>query len=190
MLRHAFKEWAVICEALGTGRQGLILRKGGISEHNGTFTPDHSRFWLYPTFVHQQAQGIKEGASELLNVANENHSPGEIVLRHYCDAQVIARVTNRNSLEALNSCHFWTPETVKKRFEYRNPGLYVLGVRVNAIPTPIRIPETDEYRGCRSWVEFEEPQPTTNATPVVEESIYKGWVQEWSKLLSQDETQA
>ena len=31
MLRHAFKEWAVICKALAEGRQALILRKGGIA---------------------------------------------------------------------------------------------------------------------------------------------------------------
>ena len=32
MIRHAFKEWAVICKVLAEGRQALILRKGGIAE--------------------------------------------------------------------------------------------------------------------------------------------------------------
>ena len=27
-----FKEWAVVCEATGRGRQCIILRKGGIAE--------------------------------------------------------------------------------------------------------------------------------------------------------------
>ena len=31
MLKHAFKEWAVICQALATGRQALVLRKGGVA---------------------------------------------------------------------------------------------------------------------------------------------------------------
>ena len=35
MLQRAFKEWAVICEALGRGQQALILRKGGIEENAG-----------------------------------------------------------------------------------------------------------------------------------------------------------
>jgi hypothetical protein len=27
-----FKDWAIVCEALGRGRQSIILRKGGIGE--------------------------------------------------------------------------------------------------------------------------------------------------------------
>ena len=27
-----FKEWAIVCEALGRGEQSIILRKGGIAE--------------------------------------------------------------------------------------------------------------------------------------------------------------
>ena len=42
MLPIAFKEWAVICEALALGRQALILRKGGIAETGGAFRPEHS----------------------------------------------------------------------------------------------------------------------------------------------------
>ena len=49
-LRQAFKEWAVICRALAEGRQALILRKGGIAEPGPTFQPEHSHFWLYPTY--------------------------------------------------------------------------------------------------------------------------------------------
>ena len=32
MVQTAFKEWAVIVEALGQGEQIVILRKGGIAE--------------------------------------------------------------------------------------------------------------------------------------------------------------
>ncbi len=58
----AFKEWASVCDALLAGRQTIILRKGGISEGKapGTFVPEHSQFWLYPTWVHQAEQGVRE----------------------------------------------------------------------------------------------------------------------------------
>ena len=46
MLSIAFKEWAVICEALAA-TQSLILRKGGISEEGGTFRPEHAEFLLH-----------------------------------------------------------------------------------------------------------------------------------------------
>ena len=49
----AFKEWAVICRALITGRQDIILRKGGIVEPGGSFQLLADEFYLFPTFVHQ-----------------------------------------------------------------------------------------------------------------------------------------
>ncbi len=41
-MRIAFKEWAVIVDALGRGDQILILRKGGISEGRGGFQIEQS----------------------------------------------------------------------------------------------------------------------------------------------------
>ena len=63
MLKYAFKEWADICRALALGRQAIILRKGGIAERGGSFQAEHTRFWLYPTYVHQQRSGIRPEAS-------------------------------------------------------------------------------------------------------------------------------
>src|ERR1700761_8365307 len=55
----AFKEWAGVCDALGSGRQSLILRKGGVAEGPDGFRPEHPAFWLYPTFVHEAEQGLR-----------------------------------------------------------------------------------------------------------------------------------
>ncbi|HEY6229533.1 MAG TPA: DUF1802 family protein, partial [Verrucomicrobiae bacterium] len=57
-MRIAFKEWAVIVDALGTGRQIVILRKGGISEGRGGFQVDHPEFLLFPTLFHQQRESV------------------------------------------------------------------------------------------------------------------------------------
>src|SRR4029077_16143130 len=48
------KEWAVTVRALAEGEQLLTLRKGGIREENKHFELEHERFFLYPTFDHQQ----------------------------------------------------------------------------------------------------------------------------------------
>ncbi|MDC0315120.1 DUF1802 family protein [bacterium] len=45
----AFKEWDVVCEALESGRQKLILRKGGIHEGREGFSFAHEEFVLFPT---------------------------------------------------------------------------------------------------------------------------------------------
>ena len=50
----AFKEWALVCEALGNGRQSLILRKGGIAEGRDGFAFKHPNFFLFPTWFHEQ----------------------------------------------------------------------------------------------------------------------------------------
>jgi hypothetical protein len=51
-----FKEWALVCEALGTGRQSIILRKGGIAEGRDGFSFQHREFFLFPTFFHEQLE--------------------------------------------------------------------------------------------------------------------------------------
>ena len=43
-LSFALKEWAAVCQALSTGRQIVLLRKGGIHEAAGEFELDHRQF--------------------------------------------------------------------------------------------------------------------------------------------------
>src|SRR2546422_3996735 len=42
-VRAAFKEWAVVVDALGRGEQVIILRKGGIAEDRGEFELEQDR---------------------------------------------------------------------------------------------------------------------------------------------------
>ncbi len=67
--RYAFKEWAVTCMALATGRQSLLLRKGGIHERGGRFEVEHNEFWLFPTRFHQNPEEIRAEARPLLQQA-------------------------------------------------------------------------------------------------------------------------
>ena len=78
-MKHALKDWAVICRALAEGRQALVLRKGGIAEHSGDFTLEHDRFWLFPTYVHQQRAGIRPEAAPLLEQAEAGRPPEGVV---------------------------------------------------------------------------------------------------------------
>ena len=79
-LRHAFKEWAVICQALAEGRQAVVLRKGGIAEKTDEFQVEHTRFWLYPTYLHQQRDGVTADALPLLEQA-VSAEPGNFEIR-------------------------------------------------------------------------------------------------------------
>jgi hypothetical protein len=174
MLRHAFKEWAVICQALAEGRQALILRKGGIAEDGGEFRVEHTRFWLYPTYAHQQRDGIRAEALPLLEQAEAERPPANTIrLSHFAEITGIYHVHDLLPALMLAHLHYWSEETVRSRFAYRTPGLFVLPVRVYRAAEAFEIPETAYYHGCRSWVELERALPTEGATPVLDQQAMR-----------------
>ena len=171
MLKFAFKEWAVICEALALGKQSILLRKGGIAED---FAVEETRFWLYPTFVHQQNNGIQDDAKSLLEQVLANRPPaGKVGLQLW--AENIRAYQIRDELPAmmLSHLHHWSDETVRKRFNYRHPGLFVLVVRVHGMPNPIDIDVRPEYEGCRSWVTLDRELPTKGSAPVIDDASFR-----------------
>jgi hypothetical protein len=173
MLRIAFKEWAVICRALAEGWQALILRKGGIAEAGGQFTPEHNRFWLYPTYVHQQQGGIKSEAGDLLRAAEADRPPaGTLRLTHFATVSGIYYVQQLFGALLLDDLHIWSEATVRQRFEYRTPGLYILPARVYRAAAPVELPELPEYAGCRTWVDLGRDLPTDGATPVLSDAAF------------------
>lgn len=170
MLNVAFKEWAAICRALAEGRQALILRKGGIAEPDGEFHIEHTRFWLFPTYVHQQRQGLQPAAWPLLDAAECERPPaGTVRLTHFAQVDGIYRVRELAPLLLLAHLHLWSEETVTRRFHYRVPELYVLVVRVLRAAEAHELPDTEYYQGCKSWIELERPLPTAGATAVLPE---------------------
>src|SRR4051812_45939280 len=108
MLNVAFKEWAGICAKLASGEQSLILRKGGISEENGEFRPEHPRFWLYPTYFHEPEHV-------------ERPPPGKVILSTWVEVMAVQYTESLEALLNLKGLHGWTEETVRQRFAYRSP---------------------------------------------------------------------
>src|SRR5258707_1231712 len=122
MLQHAFNEWAVICEALGRGEQSFILHKGGIDEHDGEFVANGTRFWLYPTFSHQQIGGIIEDARPLLQYVEANRPPmGTVRLQVWAEITTIYRIREELPALLLSHLHCWSEATVRQRFHYETP---------------------------------------------------------------------
>ncbi|MBY0523741.1 MAG: DUF1802 family protein [Gemmataceae bacterium] len=185
MLKHAFKEWAVICQALATGRQAFILRKGGIAEANDTFEMEHTRFWLFPTYVHQQRDGIKPDALPHLEQAEKEKPPaGTVRLTHFVEVPGLYHVRALHAALILDHLHLWSEATVRKRFDYRVPGLYVLPARVYQAAQAFEIPDTPHYAGCKSWVELDQELSTEGATPVLDEVAFREIVRSLEGLLN------
>jgi len=173
MLQHAFKEWAVVCKALADGRQAMIIRKGGIAEPSAEFHLEHTRFWLYPTYVHQQQAGIKPEAQPLLEQVEAERPPAGVVrLSHFAEVTGVYHIHDIPAAVVLGHLHIWSDATVDARFAYRWPGLYVMPVRVYRAAQVFDLPETPQYKGCRSWLELEQALPTDGAAPVLDDTAY------------------
>ena len=167
----AFKEWAGICEALADGRQSLILRKGGIAEGPRGFVPEHSTFWLYPTRVHEAEQGLRVDRPAASDGPSSIPLPTDSVsLEALAVVETIGHADRPEALQALEDLHVWTDETISRRFAYRKPGLWVLGVRIFRNPRPATIAVTPEHAGCKTWVALDAPLSTAGLMPVVDEA--------------------
>ncbi|WP_250846865.1 DUF1802 family protein [Aquisphaera insulae] len=179
----AFKEWDGVCRALLEGRQSLLVRKGGIEEDGGVFRPEHPDFWLYPTHVHQAEQGLSESwGTRRAGPVPRPEDPVPITgLAH---VELVARVTDLERLATLMPHHVWTEETILKRYHYRQPGLWVLVVRVYRRPTATTLIPTPEQLGCKSWVSLPDPIETSGVMPVLDDSDWKGRLDTLRTLLS------
>ncbi len=185
MLQIAFKEWAVICEALAQGKQAIILRKGGIAEDEGEVGALHTRFWLYPTYVHQQEDGVNEEMLPLLQTAQALRPPARKVrLQLWAEITGIYRIRDELLALMLPHLHGWSENTVRQRFNYRTPGLFLLVTRVHRMPAPHEIDELPVYAGCKSWVELETPLSTEDSTPVLSDADYRIVEKQLDRLLS------
>jgi len=156
---QGFKEWQVICDALGGGRQSILLRKGGIHEGREGFSFAAESFFLFPTRFHNQNQFVREGRVD----PRPEWEPGETVaIEHQCEALWARTLSDWDRVAALEPFHVWTEETVRQRFDWEGRGMsagsiHVALVRVRTLRRPWEFPYEKKYGGCRSWVGLPDP---------------------------------
>jgi hypothetical protein len=172
-VKTAFKEWAVVCKALASGRQTLILRKGGIVEEGGEFRPDQPEFWLFPTYSHQSPDSVIDEARPLV-VSPDAEEPeaGTIVLRHHVVVAEALRVRSLEAVLRLKGQHIWSDEVIEERFHRWHDMIYALVARVYALPQAVVLPLEEEYTGCKSWVELSRDVATAGSLPVLDDAEF------------------
>jgi hypothetical protein len=169
----AFKEWAAICEALAAGRQNIILRKGGIQEGREGFRVQHREFWLYPTNFHEAAGSLAPEAGEFIARAAAGRRDGGVVpIRHLAVVHEVRELSKEEEALRLAGLHLWSEATVRQRFHYRRPGLFLLVVRVFSRPTPQLVEETGEMAGCKSWVTLPDGLSTADIAPALSDEQF------------------
>jgi hypothetical protein len=168
----AFKEWSGVCEALIEGRQTVILRKGGISESAGPgqFAPEHTEFWLYPTWAHQSQTALRPLGESATKSEAAGPGPGGVIsIRGLVRVGFCGYVSDVQTLESLRQFHCLDDETLLKRFTYRKTGLWVLAARVWRRDSPLDLVASPEYAGCTTWVILDQSLPTSGLTPVIDD---------------------
>lgn len=160
-----FKEWTLICDALGTGAQSLIIRKGGIAEGRAGFRFQHDDFLLFPTLFHEQVAKLKLPPETPLPAPREDgcHS-----VQFRVRVEWTRDVSDWAVVEKLAPFHLWQDTELRKRFHYEEEkgrtGLSVAFVRVRKLSQPFIFPDSPKYGGCRSWIQLPElPADITEA---------------------------
>jgi hypothetical protein len=173
-----FKEWSLVCDALGRGEQSIILRKGGIAEGRDGFSFRHREFFLFPTFFHEQLGKVR---TRLLSRPLTNGTHIEISL--YAKVESAVRIDSLQAAEALSPLHVLAPGAVRERFDYNGAGLNAAFVRVFRLhPTWIFLNEK-RFGGCRSWVQLPELPPLV-IRPVMNDESHGQRVAEFEKIIS------
>ena len=148
-----FKEWALVCEALGEGRQSLILRKGGIAEGRDGFRFQYADFLLMPTLFHEQVAKLKLPADTPLPVLRE----GQHVIRWRVTVEWTRDLTDWEQVRRLDAFHGWTDSVIRERFLYDGRESVSLAfLRVYRLSEPLVFEDAPKYGGCRSWVNLPE----------------------------------
>ncbi|HRJ70884.1 MAG TPA: DUF1802 family protein [Terrimicrobiaceae bacterium] len=154
-MNAAFKEWAVVCEALGTGLQSIIIRKGGIAEGKAGFAFRHDDFCLFPTWFHEQLEKTTLPAGTAVP-----EEPGEnLEIRYTATIEWSGLVKDWKTLENLREFHVLHQSVLEERFRYDDTeGVHVAFVRVYRLDPPVRLANEKKYGGCRSWIELPIPE--------------------------------
>ncbi len=172
-----FKEWSLVCDALGGGTQSVILRKGGIAEGREGFSFRHREFFLFPTFFHEQIAKVRIGAADI-------PAPGStIAIRWYARVDQALRINSLAIAEALAPLHILSAEVVRERFGYKGNGLNVAFVRVFEI-SPVWVLQNEKrFSGCRSWIDLP-PPPEMKMQPVVDAPTHEMLRAEFDRIAS------
>lgn len=170
-----FKEWTLVCDALGSGAQSIIIRKGGIAEGRAGFRFQHGEFVLFPTLFHEQVAKLKLPPGTVLPAlrADGQH---EIALR-VC-VEWTQDVADLAVVRRLAPFHCWQDSEIEKRFRYEEEkgktGVSIAFVRVEKMSAPFVFADSPKFGGCRSWIELPAPPVSVTFSPVLDDATHRG----------------
>jgi hypothetical protein len=185
--RMVLKEWAVVVDALLTGEQLILLRKGGIHEGREGFRLAESQFFLYPTYEHESKDLVREEFHSRFDRVHSNRpETNRLLLPGYGTVEAVTPVGDLETVARLDRFHIWNRAYLEQRLEYKpDRPLYLVLLRAFRLPAPPEIEVLPDYAGCVSWVPLEMDLPVTSPEPALSDAEFGSRKRELETLLEQ-----
>ena len=154
------------------GETSLIFRKGGIAEGRDGFRFQHERFFVFPTFFHEQADRLR------IDVPTVEPEPNIVSFSAYIHVEFTRWIEDLNLLQPLSDLHILKLEVLEERFAYDDPkGLHLAMIRVFSVTPVWSLSFQKSFGGCRSWVELPEPPAELRFTPAISDAEHAARLQ-------------
>ena len=156
-MMNALKEWATIVNALENGDQTVLLRKGGILEDSSGFVVESEKFFLFPTFEHQEKKHLKpQFYKHLEDALAGKPKDGFNNITSFAHVLYQKDIDSEDKINALSPFHILSDSYVKERIDWLpEKSMKALFLRTFKVPE-FEIPIKSEYHGCKSWIELNE----------------------------------
>ena len=152
---EGLKEWATVVKALEQGKQTVILRKGGILETASGFKIETKKFFLFPTWEHQEPKHVKPEFHDFLNeVLDKKPKKGFNKISSYAEVLFEKDIESNEIINQLSSFHIWSDSYIQERRNWK-PEKPMKAVFLKIIKIPeFDLPLKSEFSGCKSWIEL------------------------------------
>ena len=162
----SLKEWASVIDALGSGDQIVLIRKGGLADQ--TFGVEAARFYLFPTNYHDA------GGAE----------PAHVRITHWAEVLKTWQIRDSELLQRLEPLTVLDRDTIKTRYRFRpDQAINVIAVRAYRLARPTEVVMKPEYSGCRSWVSIHEEIGIDGSLPALGEEAMQARIAAIDALL-------
>jgi hypothetical protein len=160
-----FKEWAIVCDSILRGETSLLFRKGGIAEGRDGFRFRHDRFFLFPTYFHEQIDRTRLPIERDLRTQEDR-----IIVSVFLEVEFTSWLRELGEVDALESLHVLKRSVLEERFQYDDQqGLHLAFFRAYRLSMSWEFPFHRSYGGCRSWVTLPQPPENLSFIPVLTE---------------------
>ena len=154
----ALKEWASVIDALGSGAQIVLIRKGGLADP--AFGVEAQRFYLFPTNYHDA------GGAEL--ALSEAEGPAHVRITHWAEVVKTWQISDAAMLPRLASLTILDTAAIETRYRFRpDQAINVIAVRAYRLANPTDVVMKSDYSGCRSWVSIDEEIDIDGSVPAL-----------------------